>query len=58
MSFPGLEDVFVSVPGPSRPLRDLRFMSAVEVLSGLDMLTQRFSECDRYCRKKVSAIEM
>src|SRR5262249_52418509 len=33
-------------PGPSRTLRDLRFMSAVEVLSGLDMLIQRFSECD------------
>jgi len=36
----------MSHSGPSRTLRDPRFMSAVEVLSGLDMLIQRFSECD------------
>src|SRR5215468_8570894 len=32
--------------GPSRIQRDLRFRSAVEVLSGLDMLSQRFSGSD------------
>ena len=32
--------------GPSRTQRDLRFRSAVEVLSGLDMLSQRFSGSD------------
>jgi hypothetical protein len=36
----------MSVLGPSRTLHDVRFMSAVGVLSGLDVLIQRFSECD------------
>jgi hypothetical protein len=36
----------MSLPGPSRTQRDLRFRSAVEVLSGPDMLTQRFSGSD------------